>query len=47
MKLSSSQKRKKLRQLIAGSEALIAPGIYDGYGARLVQQAGFSAAYMH
>ena len=46
MKLSSSQKRKKLRQLIAINETLIAPGIYDGYGARLVQDAGFLAAYM-
>jgi 2-methylisocitrate lyase-like PEP mutase family enzyme len=29
-----------------GAGALIAPGIYDGYGARMVQQAGFEAVYM-
>jgi len=46
MKLSPNQKRKKLRQLMVAKDTLIAPGIYDGYGLRLVQQAGFSAAYL-
>lgn len=39
-------KRKRLRALLAGSQTLQAPGIYDGYGARLVQDAGFQACYM-
>lgn len=38
--------RKRLRARLAQPAALIAPGIYDGYGARLVLQAGFEAAYM-
>ena len=46
MNITSQAKRQKLRSLIAGDVALVAPGIYDGYGARLVQNAGFHAAYM-
>jgi 2-methylisocitrate lyase-like PEP mutase family enzyme len=46
MNITAHQKRQKLRQLIAGNNAVVAPGIYDGYGARLVQNAGFQAAYM-
>lgn len=41
--------RQQLRQRLerrTSSGALIAPGIYDGYGARFVQQAGFELAYM-
>ena len=45
-----SQMRRQLRQRLNGAgrtaPALIAPGIFDGYGARLVAQAGFEAAYM-
>lgn len=44
--ISASQKRRALRQLLQGTTAVQAPGIYDGYGARLVEQAGFPAAYM-
>lgn len=44
--LSATQKRQQLRLLLSQSEAVCAPGIYDGYGARLVEQAGFSACYM-
>ena len=46
MKLTAQQKRQALRRLMTSKSALIAPGIYDGYGARLVQNAGFQAAYM-
>ena len=46
MKLTAQQKRQALRRLMTSKNALIAPGIYDGYGARLVQNAGFQAAYM-
>ena len=45
-----SHLRKTLRQRLAfagrGAPALIAPGIYDGYGARFVAEAGFEAVYM-
>ena len=35
-----------LRELLAAPSMLIAPGAYDGIGARLIEQAGFSAVYM-
>ncbi|MBI3045079.1 MAG: isocitrate lyase/PEP mutase family protein [Betaproteobacteria bacterium] len=38
--------RKRLRKRLASGPVIIAPGIYDAYGARLVEQAGFEAAYM-
>ncbi|HUZ84710.1 MAG TPA: isocitrate lyase/PEP mutase family protein [Gaiellales bacterium] len=36
----------RLRSLIATGELLVAPGCYDALGARLIEQAGFRAAYM-
>jgi 2-methylisocitrate lyase-like PEP mutase family enzyme len=36
----------RLRALLARREPLLAPGVSDGLGARLVAQAGFDAAYM-
>lgn len=38
--------RQKLRKRLAEGPMLVAPGIYDAYGARLVEQAGFEAVYM-
>jgi 2-methylisocitrate lyase-like PEP mutase family enzyme len=38
--------RKRFRARINRAQLIVAPGIYDAYGARLVQQAGFEAAYM-
>jgi 2-methylisocitrate lyase-like PEP mutase family enzyme len=35
-----------LRERLVSGPVIIAPGIYDAYGARLVEQAGFEAAYM-
>ena len=35
-----------LRRLLAGPDMVIAPGAYDGITARLIDQAGFQAAYM-
>lgn len=35
-----------LRTLLAGSDMVIAPGVYDGITARLVELAGYKAAYM-
>lgn len=46
MSSTPTQMRAKLRELLQQNQAVIAPGIYDGYGARLVQNAGFKAAYM-
>lgn len=37
---------RKLRELLAGDELIVAPGVYDGVSAALVSQLGFSAAYM-
>lgn len=38
--------RQRLENAMQTGTALIAPGIYDGYGARMVAQSGFEAAYM-
>jgi 2-methylisocitrate lyase-like PEP mutase family enzyme len=37
---------KQLRNLLAGSQAIIAPGVYDALTALLVEQAGFQCAYV-
>ncbi len=36
----------RLRELLDQPDIITAPGVYDGITARLVEQAGFSAAYM-
>lgn len=36
----------RLRELLAGPWPLLLPGCYDALGARLIEQAGFDAAYM-
>ncbi len=36
----------RLRELLAGSDVVVAPGAYDGLSARLIVQAGFSVVYM-
>ena len=38
--------RQRLRARLASGPLIVAPGIYDAYGARLVEQAGFEAVYM-
>jgi 2-methylisocitrate lyase-like PEP mutase family enzyme len=40
------QHATKLRALLAAKPMVIAPGVYDGITARLVELAGFSVAYM-
>jgi 2-methylisocitrate lyase-like PEP mutase family enzyme len=35
----------RLRQLVAGSDVVVAPGVYDGLSARLAARAGFPAIY--
>jgi 2-methylisocitrate lyase-like PEP mutase family enzyme len=37
---------RRLRELLAGGAPLLAPGVYDSLGARLVEEAGFDAVYM-
>jgi 2-methylisocitrate lyase-like PEP mutase family enzyme len=37
---------RKLRELLAGDELIVAPGVYDGVSAALVSKLDFSAAYM-
>lgn len=36
----------RLRELLAGDELIVAPGVYDGISAALVARLGFAAAYM-
>jgi 2-methylisocitrate lyase-like PEP mutase family enzyme len=36
----------RLRELLAGEELIVAPGVFDGISAALVGKLGFSAAYM-
>jgi len=38
--------RQKLRKRLTEGPMIVAPGIYDAYGARFVEQAGFEAVYM-
>jgi 2-methylisocitrate lyase-like PEP mutase family enzyme len=38
--------RQKFRSMLAGDSMIVAPGIYDGLTATLVQSCGYSAAYM-
>ena len=37
---------KKLRELLAGEEIIMAPGAYDVWSAKLIEQVGFPAVYM-
>src|SRR3954467_1632870 len=39
-------KRQQLRRRLTEGPMIVAPGIYDAYGARFVEQAGFEAVYM-
>ncbi len=38
------EKRRLLREMLRGDTPLVAPGVYDGLSARLVEQGGFDAA---
>src|SRR5881409_1324449 len=37
---------RRLRDLLAGADPVLAPGVFDALGARLVEEAGFPAVYM-
>src|SRR3954451_2583998 len=41
-----SEARQRLRERLRAGPMIVAPGIYDAYGARFVEQAGFEAVYM-
>ena len=38
--------RQQLRKRLTEGGMVVAPGIYDAYGARMVEKAGFEAVYM-
>ena len=38
--------RQKLKELLQRNKLLVAPGCFDGLSARLVEEAGFEAAYL-
>jgi len=38
-------KAARLRRMLSGDSAIVAPGVYDGLSARLVERAGFGAVY--
>jgi len=38
--------RRRLRERLTSGPVIAAPGVYDAYGARFVEQAGFEAAYL-
>jgi 2,3-dimethylmalate lyase len=44
--LRKTSARPTLRELLGSGEMVLAPGCYDALGARLVEEAGFRAAYM-
>ena len=44
--MPSSSARRRLRERLTSGPMVVAPGIYDAYGARLTEMAGFEAVYM-
>src|SRR5438067_12456754 len=44
--LESPSGPRRLRELLASGETVVAPGAYDALSARLIEQAGFPAVYM-
>ncbi len=46
MTTSNLTVRQRLRRRLTTGPIIVAPGIYDAYGARFVEQAGFEAVYM-
>ncbi len=43
--MTTSHSNRSLKSLLASGKTVVAPGVFDGLSARLVEQAGFSAAY--
>ena len=44
--MTPTELRRRLRARLAAGKIVVAPGIYDAYGARFVAEAGFEAVYM-
>lgn len=44
--LQDKTPRQRLRQRLTSGPLIVAPGIYDAFGALLVEQAGYEAAYL-
>ena len=44
--MTANEKRKLFRRLMNAPELLVLPGVYDGYSTRLVEQAGYRAAFI-
>lgn len=44
--MSANDKRKLFRRLMNDPALLVLPGVFDGYSARLVEKAGFPAAFI-
>ena len=44
--MTAKEKRKLFRRLMEAPEILVLPGVYDGYSTRLVEQAGYRAAFI-
>jgi len=36
----------KLRRMLNADDIVVAPGVYDGFGARIAYEVGFDAVYM-
>lgn len=36
----------KLRRALRGEDIIVAPGVYDGFSARIALEVGFDAVYM-
>lgn len=36
----------KLRRMLDGDDIIVAPGVYDGFGARIAHEVGFDCVYM-
>ena len=43
---TAADKRRRLRELLSRPSLLVAPGAYDAFGARIVEQVGFDAVYL-
>lgn len=46
MSISARDKRKKLRDILNGNKCVPVPGVIDALGARIVEEAGFEAAFI-
>ena len=44
--MTANEKRKLFRRLMNAPEILVLPGVYDGYSTRLVEKAGYRAAFI-